>query len=121
MKIDDSLFLKIAGFVLSVVSFGAISAHKITEHGREINAIKNKLDPPDGKNMLMTAEMVEHELCARDKLHKVISYQISQDIQEIKETLKDGEQIRNHERAIYGAGMEDLKKSIERLAEKLDN
>ena len=118
IEFDSDSFWRATIFILSVVSFGAVSAHKIAEHGRDLKDIKHKLDPEESKNRLITSEALEMRLEACSKLHSISTQQFAKDIKEIKDTLKRGEEKREEARLSRDEHMGALTAAVEKLLEK---
>ncbi len=119
IKADDTIFWQLIAFVLSAIGFGAVSLHKVAEHGREIKDIQKKLNPGDKEERFMTAKEVDHELQYCDRLHRSQNEQIVSDIAEIKHTLRAGEAARNKARDERGHHLEKLTIAIGKLEEKM--
>ena len=118
IEFETDSFWRVTIFILSVVSFGAVSAHKITEHSRDLKDIKHKLDPEESKNRLITSEDLEMRLESCSNLHSLSTRQIVRDIKEIKDTLKRGEEKRDQARQSRDEHMGALTAAVEKLLEK---
>ena len=109
IEFDSDSFWRVVIFILSVVSFGAISSYKITEHGRDLKEIKRKLDPEESGHRFITSGDLEMRLTSCAKLHSISTQQIIRDIKEIKDTLKKGEEKRDEARQSRDEHMGDRK------------
>ena len=118
IEFDSDSFWRVVIFILSVVSFGAISSYKITEHGRDLKEIKRKLDPEESGHRFITSGDLEMRLSSCSTLHSISTQQIIRDIKEIKDTLKKGEEKRDEARQSRDEHMGALTAAVEKLLEK---
>ena len=118
IKFDSESFWGVMVSVLSFVSFGAVSAYKITEHGRQLKRISDKLDPNNNELRFVTFRDVNMAVKTNNILFQERISRMGVDIQEIKDTLQRGEEKREKARQSRDEHMGALTDAVKRLIGK---
>ena len=115
IKFDTNSFWGVMVSILSFVSFGAVSAYKITEHGRQLKKIHDKLEPDDNESRFVTFRDIGMAIRTNNVLFQERISRISVDLMEIKDTLKKGEEKRDAARLSRDVHMQALTAAVQKL------
>ena len=118
MKITNIDIYSIALYLITLFGIGSVSVYRTKEQGKTLKEIQNRLNLSSGDNRLVTIQELRERISNCAGTHNMISEQMTKDIEEIKNTLKQGEIARNRARESRDSHMSALTIAIEELVKK---